>query len=136
MLTHRLFPLLALLAAASTWHCGDRCGDLRRDGDRCIAREASVASTSDADAGASDGASAADSGAADHSAIRGLGALCSVPAHCSEEADYCAMQPGASSGYCSISGCQPGDPASCPAGYYCFDLSVFAAGLPTFCAQE
>lgn len=65
---------------------------------------------------------------------RGFGAPCARDADCTCAANYCALSPGARTGYCSVTGCSA-EASVCPSGYSCFDLSRFAAGLPAFCAK-
>jgi hypothetical protein len=50
---------------------------------------------------------------------------------CTCEADYCAIMPGATEGFCTVTGCVE-DPDKCPDGYMCFDLSPFGVDL-SFC---
>jgi hypothetical protein len=50
---------------------------------------------------------------------------------CTCEADYCALMPGQTEGFCTVTGCVD-DPDACPAGWECFDLSAFVPGL-NFC---
>jgi hypothetical protein len=68
---------------------------------------------------------------------RGFGAPCKDGVNhsdCPCEANYCAIMPGQSTGYCTSSGCNsPG--AACPDGYSCFDLSRFAPGQPAICTR-
>lgn len=60
-----------------------------------------------------------------------FGAACSGDADCGCPADYCALQPGTTVGYCTVTGCKE-EPALCTGGYRCLDLSAF--GAPSFCA--
>jgi len=62
-----------------------------------------------------------------------LGDYCESAADCSAAADYCAIQPGNSSGYCTPTGCDE-DPSLCPAPFHCEDRFV-AFGAPAFCAE-
>ena len=64
-----------------------------------------------------------------------FGASCQTDANCSGAADYCAKMPGQSSGTCTVTGCKE-QPSRCPSGYGCFDLSQFAAGLPSICTKS
>jgi hypothetical protein len=67
----------------------------------------------------------------------GFGAPCKDGANhsdCPCAADYCAVQPGQTTGYCTKTGCVE-DPNICPSGYTCFDLSKFAPDLPAFCSK-
>ena len=65
----------------------------------------------------------------------GMDDICSESAPCTGEADFCNQTPGDPEGVCTIQGCTL-DPDDCPAGYSCFDLSVFLATLPTICQQD
>jgi hypothetical protein len=64
----------------------------------------------------------------------GLGDPCTVNDECSAEADYCALMPGQSEGYCTPTGCAS-DGQPCPQDWSCLDLSVFSPGLPSICSQ-
>jgi hypothetical protein len=64
----------------------------------------------------------------------GLGDPCTAADQCSDEADYCALMPGQTEGYCTPTGCASGGP-SCPDGWSCLDLSLFSPGLPSICSQ-
>jgi hypothetical protein len=68
---------------------------------------------------------------------RGFGAPCNdTAAHsdCPCAANYCSKSPFDTQGYCSMSGCKE-NPAICPAGWSCFDVSVFAEGQPSVCMR-
>jgi len=65
----------------------------------------------------------------------GFGAACSDAVEHSEcpcAADYCAVMPGQSEGYCTATGCND-DPSVCPEGWSCLDLSGFQPGAPAIC---
>jgi hypothetical protein len=47
-------------------------------------------------------------------------------------ASFCALQPGATEGFCTAAGCVE-DPSVCPEDWSCFDLSMFQEGAPSFC---
>jgi hypothetical protein len=64
----------------------------------------------------------------------GFGATCRVDADCPCRADYCALMPGQTQGTCTVRGCKQ-DASLCPAGYSCFDLSLFAPDLPSICTR-
>jgi len=53
---------------------------------------------------------------------------------CGCSTNYCAVSPGQSEGYCTITGCVE-DPSVCPSGWSCFDLSSIVPGQPSFCLQ-
>jgi hypothetical protein len=57
---------------------------------------------------------------------------CSTSADCRCDVNYCAVQPGATEGICTRTGCAE-DPSVCPASFNCLDLSVFDSSLPSFC---
>jgi hypothetical protein len=77
-----------------------------------------------------------DATPAPDSGISGLGDPCKTDAECKGAADYCAIQPPQTSGYCTITGCDAKKPDSCPQGYYCLDLSIFNPQLPKVCAKK
>jgi hypothetical protein len=64
----------------------------------------------------------------------GFGAPCREDAECTCAADYCALMPGQSKGYCSKTGCDV-TPSVCPTDYSCLDLSKFVAGQPAICTK-
>lgn len=51
---------------------------------------------------------------------------------CTCEADFCAIQPGTTEGFCTREGCGD-DPGICPDGWSCFDLR--SVGGPSFCVK-
>lgn len=53
---------------------------------------------------------------------------------CGCAADYCAVQPGHTSGFCTATGCKE-DPSVCKAGWTCLDLSAFDPTLPSICRE-
>ncbi len=65
----------------------------------------------------------------------GMGQACSADAECPAAADYCVKQPGAATGICTFKDCTQ-DPDSCPKGFYCLNLGIFQAGLPTVCYAQ
>jgi hypothetical protein len=65
---------------------------------------------------------------------QGFGAACAADGDCTCAANYCAMMPGQTMGYCSKKGCKQ-DPRICPANYSCFDVSAFQAGAPSICIK-
>lgn len=79
-----------------------------------------------ADAGTSD-ASSSDGGT-------GFGSSCSDDSMCAAPTSYCAKAPGAAMGYCTRTGCKD-DASICPAGWGCFDTSIFQPGGPNFCSK-
>ncbi|HOU92050.1 MAG TPA: hypothetical protein PLU22_13455 [Polyangiaceae bacterium] len=67
-----------------------------------------------------------------------LGAPCAdgtTHSDCGCDATYCAVQPGATEGMCTRTGCVE-DPSLCPEGYSCLDLSAFQPGLPSLCQPD
>jgi hypothetical protein len=68
---------------------------------------------------------------------KGFGAPCNDTTNhsdCPCSANYCSKSPFDTQGYCSVIGCKE-NPAICPAGWSCFDVSMFAAGQPAVCAR-
>jgi hypothetical protein len=64
-----------------------------------------------------------------------FGAACTTDADCAcAAAGYCALMPGQAEGYCTATGCIE-DPAVCPSGWSCFDLSAFSSTLPAICMK-
>ncbi len=61
-----------------------------------------------------------------------FGDACARSQDCRCEVDYCALQPGATEGVCTRTGCVE-DPSICPASWQCLDLSAFDASLPAIC---
>jgi hypothetical protein len=101
------------------------------------AEPAPVEPTPSADAGAS----GEDAGPGEPEACdlpgadeQGFGATCSLDTDCTCAADYCALQPGSSQGYCTKTGCKE-DASICAEGWGCTDLSIFAPGLPSICSR-
>jgi hypothetical protein len=64
----------------------------------------------------------------------GFGATCKSDGDCPCAADYCALMPGQKTGYCTKTGCKE-DATVCPNNWSCFDLSLFAASLPSICTK-
>ncbi len=63
-----------------------------------------------------------------------FGAACGSSAACSGAANYCALSPGASTGYCTATGCKA-NPSVCPDKWGCLDLSSFQPGSPAICTK-
>lgn len=134
----RLAYATAFLAAALLAGCdvSRKCdpGEVFRDG-YCF-RSAGDAAAAAVDGPATDAArtdGGEDGGACgSDAAVPGLGAACARSEDCTCTASYCAVMPGATTGFCTLTGCKD-MPALCPAGYSCFDLSVFDPTLPSFC---
>ena len=136
---------LAILAHLSSGCLGDRCGPGEvLQGGVCI--ELSVDSSTDLLADSQRDSSVdqrsdalgdylVDTFADAGDAATGLGEPCSGDAECTGAADYCAIQPPATSGYCTFTGCDP-QADTCPEGYVCFDLSRFDPKLPAFCMKK
>ena len=96
-----------------------------------------VTVTVDAGPTTADAASAADAGACTlgDAGVDSIGTLCTDNvghSECDCTAPYCSISPGESEGICTRTGCVE-DPAVCPAGYMCMDLSVFDPELPSLC---
>jgi hypothetical protein len=67
-------------------------------------------------------------------ADEGFGTPCEDDSACTCAANYCALMPGQTAGYCTKTGCKE-DASLCPSGSSCFDLSLFSPGLPSICTQ-
>jgi hypothetical protein len=63
-----------------------------------------------------------------------FGATCADDAACGGDTNFCMKAPGAPSGYCTRTGCNS-MPAICPMGWTCFNLGMFAPGLPHACSR-
>ncbi|MCA9551688.1 MAG: hypothetical protein KC933_16745 [Myxococcales bacterium] len=84
------------------------------------------------DAGDAPDAGEVDSGVC---ADPGYGDVCTstgASPECACEADFCALQPGSATGFCTRTHCLPPDPG-CPAGYTCMDLSAIAPEVGSIC---
>ena len=126
MRAFRIASLFLIASALSTCVPADeeRCGDgyFWDSEDKTCYEEVDTAATPDAgDAGDKD--------------VVGLGDVCSQDgSECQgKEADFCAIQPGAPAGYCTIKNCSA-EPDDCPAGYRCCVFSTDA--IPDFCATQ
>jgi len=100
---------------------------------------AAQAGTSATGVGAAGAASVGDAAGAEAacSPMDFFGAPCTDTVNHSEcgcAADYCAQQPGEAEGYCTATDCLQ-DPSVCPAGWSCFDVSIFAPGSPAVCLR-
>ena len=91
-------------------------------------------------AGADGGGTAGEDGGTDS---EGSAAECSVDfgtpcsdavnhSDCGCPADFCGVAPGATTGYCTTTGCKE-DPSLCPGGWTCVDFSVYDPTLPSVC---
>jgi hypothetical protein len=124
---HLRFILLVpgLLALSLGTGClGDRCspGQVLREGACVLAVDATV----------TDGRSA--DGSLQEAAASGYGATCKKHTDCSGGTTFCVVTLGASSGYCTSTGCT--DTAKdCPSPYTCVDLAKFVPGLPAACVK-
>lgn len=63
-----------------------------------------------------------------------FGDVCMTVAACTAPTEFCNRPPAAPVGYCTRTGCVA-DPAVCPDGWHCLDLSVTNAGLAAVCVQ-
>ncbi len=70
---------------------------------------------------------------ADAGAPPGMGETCVTSPDCSKQANYCAYDPAAQVGQCTVADCTT-SPESCPPGYRCFDATAF--GLVKMCIPE
>jgi hypothetical protein len=64
----------------------------------------------------------------------GFGATCTDSPMCAAPTTYCAKMLGATSGYCTVTGCKE-NATVCPAGWGCLDLSMFQPGAPSICTK-
>jgi hypothetical protein len=88
--------------------------------------------------GAGGGASGASGagGTAGGSAATEFGDPCGDHSECGDPVPYCALQPGQTVGYCTVTDClPPEDTDVCPDGWGCLDLSIFAPGEPAICTE-
>lgn len=127
-----LVTVLSIAACAKDATCGP--GEEFRDG-------ACFTVTPQPDAGAEDASmgdgSAADAGPAtckgdgtDLAAV--IGATCTTVADCACPSDFCAVQPGDATGFCTQRDCLDGT-VQCPGGAgNCFDLSFAASVDPMY----
>lgn len=67
-------------------------------------------------------------------ASEAFGASCTSDGDCKCAANYCALMPGQTTGYCTAKGCKD-DPSVCPEAWSCFDLSAFSSDLPAICMK-
>jgi hypothetical protein len=65
----------------------------------------------------------------------GMGDACTTSDECSLDADYCAFNPMAGTGYCTLQDCTT-EPDDCPEGHCCFDFSIFGPDYPTACLTD
>ena len=64
----------------------------------------------------------------------GFGSTCAASSDCAADAPYCALMPGAKTGYCTVTGCKE-TPSVCPKSWSCFDVSAFQPGAPSICTK-
>ena len=140
-MAHRFVRILSCAFALIACDVGDPCdADMRYVNGVCIAVPAAGGRGGDDgghDAAAPDDedAATADTGGACADPLASLGETCTTSSECSCEADLCAVMPGATSGYCSVSPCTV-DGGECPDGWSCFDLSSLGVmGVPPFCLR-
>ena len=70
----------------------------------------------------------------DASADGQFGQTCVDSSECACPAPFCAVQPGESQGFCTQINCVS-DPALCPSGWSCVDLSAVDPSYPSTCLQ-
>lgn len=123
--------VLLILSATGCLDDEDICGDemVRVKGGMCAPPP--EVSTADTDTGTMDTSSGTSTGGLP----TGMGDVCASSANCTQEADYCAIEPPATEGICTVQGCTV-TPDDCPTGFSCMDLSIFMAGLPAICTPE
>jgi hypothetical protein len=100
----------------------------------CVPKTPSAAGGADSGETPSGGAGleAGSAGASACEAPSEFGDVCSASSDCRCEVDYCAIFPGETQGICTRTGCID-NPAICPDGWMCLDLSMFSAELPAIC---
>jgi len=86
------------------------------------------------DAGALDAAVASACGP-DAATGGEFGRTCTRQSDCACPAPICAVQPGATSGYCTQIDCDE-DSTICPAGFQCIDLSALDPSYPFTCLKN
>ncbi len=92
--------------------------------------------TSNGPGGASDpGTAGGDAGAPACSQASAFGDACDTNSDCHCDVNYCAVNPGSTSGVCTRTGCVE-DPGICPDKWMCLDLSVFSSELPAICVPN
>lgn len=153
---HRHLALIATALALVVWGCDDNTGGCSDDeglvdgdcvplssvggsgggsGD-AVGSDAGGDVVSSPDAAPDEGPAEVGDGGGQASA---LGDPCADPdqhTDChGDYAHYCSVQPGATEGYCSPTGCVE-TPELCPEGWKCFDLSLFDPSLPSICIEE
>ena len=72
------------------------------------------------------------------SGVTGLGVTCSGDEDCEGfDADYCAMEIGATEGQCTVSNCSA-NPNDCPENLQCCDFPAegMTAGMPNLCLPQ
>lgn len=82
--------------------------------------------------GSDDAGAAGDPGSLSCAQASAFGDACATNADCHCEVDFCAVNPGASAGVCTRTGCLE-DPSICPGAWKCLDLAVFSSDLPAIC---
>ncbi len=121
MRTLCLFPLLLLLGGCPLAECDD--SQVLANGG-CFVVEPDAAPGPDAGDG---------DGGADAGDVQRLGLSCTATGQeCGGDADFCAVEPGKTDGFCTRTGCKT-QPTLCPDGWICLDLSIFDPTLPSLC---
>ena len=62
------------------------------------------------------------------------GDTCVDPARCAAPTNFCMIEFGEDTGYCTATGCTVD--ADCPDGWRCTDLSVLLPGEPPLCTKQ
>ncbi len=95
----------------------------------------SDAGTPVTDAGPSDAQSVRpDAGAPGDGGGSAFGRTCTTNPDCTAPADYCAVLPGQTQGYCTATGCTE-NASVCPSGWGCLNLALFTPGAPSICTR-
>lgn len=134
MKTLLLVAAVALLPLSCV--SGDRCDPgMRFERNTCVAVPPDAASAPRRDAAPAprpDAAPAGDGGAAMCIMYESFGEPCTTAPECRCGLDYCDTYNNANR--CTMTGCKA-DPAVCPPGWSCMDLSVYGPTLPSICVK-
>lgn len=64
-----------------------------------------------------------------------FGRECATNDDCACDTDFCAVQPGQPTGFCTITGCLDA-PESCGQGFFCLDISTVSPTVGSLCVPE
>lgn len=134
-----VLPMILFLALGMAMPgCGvsqeDRCMDgyyYNKAWNTCeLLPDAALPDATPTDAGPEADGEITDGGSTDGGSESGIGDFCTESAQCTKAADFCAVNPITTEGYCTFNNCTNG---SCPAGWMCCDCTFQGAG-DIFCA--